>query len=280
MYKNDELLTSLKKEQTELLKKIEDKRKSGDYGTYKNLINALKEVVYLIERYDREPLEKPITWELKYSNYKTDDNIPMISVWEQNDNGEIKNTKQFRLYDEKLLKMIIKLLNQIDISDLVDEQGHPFKNNKYYSDLINYLQLQDIKNKLFGNDNGSIYIDNTGVCTVNGGTFTIKNDNVEPKQKLYFDVDVSEGCSEKVKANIYYNDGIYNIMGNFKFIAQYIYNLIGNKSVEVYGDYRCFGMSLVDELKLKEIEVMPTRVTNFNMKRPDVVNERILKAHK
>lgn len=151
MYKNDELLTSLKKEQTELLKKIEDKRKSGDYGTYKNLINALKEVVYLIERYDREPLEKPITWELKYSNYKTDDNIPMISVWEQNNNGEIRNTKQFRLYDEKLLKMIIKLLNQIDMEKSMPTDG-------YYRDLINYLQLENVKtqmSKLICDDKGN-----------------------------------------------------------------------------------------------------------------------------
>lgn len=102
----------------------------------------------------------------------------------------------------------------------------------------------------------------------------------ELKQKLYFDVDVSEGCSKKVKANIYYNGEIYNIVGDFKFIAQYICNLIGDKNVEVHGDYHSFGMRLVDELRLKGIEVMSTKVTNLNMKRPDVINERILKTHK
>lgn len=53
---NEKLVKALEIEQEELLKKINDTREKGDYGTYKNLIKALTDVVMLIQReYDRIP---------------------------------------------------------------------------------------------------------------------------------------------------------------------------------------------------------------------------------
>ena len=47
--KND-LTETLKQEQTLLLKKIKECREKGEFNTYKNLINALREVTYLVNQ--------------------------------------------------------------------------------------------------------------------------------------------------------------------------------------------------------------------------------------
>lgn len=256
MYKNEELLKSLKKEQTELLKKIESKRIGEDYGTYKNLINALKEVVCLIQREeDRQPLEKPMEWKLQYSNYKTGDNIPMVSVWEQNTNGEIRNTKQFRLYDDKLLKIIVGLSNQISTSDFEDISGMRLKNNTYYMDLINYLDLQNIKEKM------NISISDAGV-TVHNGKLIIKNDEVKD---LYFDVDILD--NNKFKGKVYIEGNINYMLGSsIEEISWYIISIIKQLEckVNIYGDTRGFGQSIADQLESKGYVVCETNMKGVN----------------
>lgn len=74
------------KEEAKLLDNIIAKtREKCDYGTYKNIINAYSEILRLIEKYD---------WELKYSEYKTDEKR-QVAIWEQNGDGIIRNHKKW-----------------------------------------------------------------------------------------------------------------------------------------------------------------------------------------
>lgn len=55
--KND-LTETLKQEQTLLLDKIKECRENGEFNTYKNLINALREVTYLVNQEETRLLNK------------------------------------------------------------------------------------------------------------------------------------------------------------------------------------------------------------------------------
>jgi len=78
-----ETVENLKAEARILNGKIAKARETGTEGTYKNLINALSEILRLIERYD---------WTRMYSEYRTD-GVKQVSVWLQNGDGIIKDHK-------------------------------------------------------------------------------------------------------------------------------------------------------------------------------------------
>jgi hypothetical protein len=58
---DESLITALKTEQQELLKKIEKSRDNNDFGLYKNLIRALTEVVHLLHEEEERKSPKTIT---------------------------------------------------------------------------------------------------------------------------------------------------------------------------------------------------------------------------
>lgn len=76
-------ILNLREEVNLLNKKIKRARNLNNDGTYKNLINALSEILRLIEKYD---------YQLMYSEYSTDDD-KQVAVWEQNNDGIIRNHK-------------------------------------------------------------------------------------------------------------------------------------------------------------------------------------------
>jgi hypothetical protein len=72
---NEKLVKALEIEQEELLKKINDTREKGDYGTYKNLIKALTDVVMLTQReYDRQPKVQTYEMYVDWNRYDAKDN--------------------------------------------------------------------------------------------------------------------------------------------------------------------------------------------------------------
>lgn len=96
------LLKALIKEQHELLLKLEKIRKEDNYGTYKNIVNALSEVTRLIEH--STPIDK---WEQHYSSYKKkNDNgewEETISTWEQK-GEDIRNHKTYKVVDNNYVE--------------------------------------------------------------------------------------------------------------------------------------------------------------------------------
>lgn len=141
-----EILKFLEIERESLQKTMHRVLENGDIGTYKNLIQAYERVLGLIR-----DTEKENKWENLYSKYNTE-SIPMISIWKQK-NDDVKDIKQFRLYDDNLLNLVIKLVNQIQMSEFKDENGHRIKNNTYYCDLLSYLIKDNIKSNTLKFDN-------------------------------------------------------------------------------------------------------------------------------
>jgi len=83
----NETINSLKEEVKELNKRITITRENRDYGTYKNLIQALERVLHLISRYDYQRYYSEYTTEMDGKQQK------QVAIWEQNGNGEIRNHK-------------------------------------------------------------------------------------------------------------------------------------------------------------------------------------------
>lgn len=80
---NTTVVDFLKKEESLLREKADKMLNNGDLAMYAKLINAYETVVQLIKKYD---------WELKYSEYKTDES-KQVGIWEQNGDGVIRNHK-------------------------------------------------------------------------------------------------------------------------------------------------------------------------------------------
>lgn len=134
-----EISRFLEIERKDLQKALHRVLENGDIGTYKNLIQAYERVLGLIRS-----IEKEDKWETLYSKYNTE-GISMVSIWKQKDDN-VKDIKQFRLYDNELLSLVINLINQIQMSNFKDENGHELKNNVSYSDLLSYLIKDSAKN--------------------------------------------------------------------------------------------------------------------------------------
>lgn len=104
-----ETMEALKFEEEQLVKKIKVSSEKGEFGTYKNLVQALERILYLQERFQ----ENFRTMWSKYRMVKEGKEIDAISVWEQC--GEkIKSQRVFEIKEEILSNEYI-----FDITDYV-----------------------------------------------------------------------------------------------------------------------------------------------------------------
>lgn len=143
---NKSLLKTLLNEQNQLLKKIEKARNEDNYGTYKNLIQALSEITRLVNN------ER---WEDKSSYYKTDEG-EFVSTWEQK-GKDIRNHKIYKIEKE---------IKQETYNLYIDWERDLTKTKVYYKDCMYGVQLEkynDIRDfiikNIIKNDNVNIYID-------------------------------------------------------------------------------------------------------------------------
>ena len=91
------ILDTLQHEAIELKDKIENARNKGDYGTYKNLILAFKEIINLIHE-EKEKTE----WKDMFSHYKMkidDEFQDVVSTWRQR-GEDIEDHKVYKIEKE------------------------------------------------------------------------------------------------------------------------------------------------------------------------------------
>ena len=83
-----EVVENLKIEIRSLNDRLKECRRKGDFSTYKMLINCYRDTMGIIEKYD---------FQTKFSEYNsTGENgkfSKMVSVWEQNSEGTVRNHK-------------------------------------------------------------------------------------------------------------------------------------------------------------------------------------------
>ena len=87
-----ETMEALKFEEEQLVKKIKIYSERGEYGTYKNLVQALERILYLQERFEEDSKAQ---WN-KYKMVKHGKEIDVISIW----NDEIENYRVFEIKEE------------------------------------------------------------------------------------------------------------------------------------------------------------------------------------
>ena len=154
------LLESLKQDQKELLRQKTKELKNGNIGTYKNLVNALSTVTYLIHEE-----ENKYKWEQKWSKYETD-GVQEIAVWEQK-GDEIREHKRFKVdnFNDFVLlgegESCIRTTGVSYYTDVVDE-SFPFTIYLKRSGELEKLQL----NLNIGKFKGQINTDNPYRCKV------------------------------------------------------------------------------------------------------------------
>ena len=124
----DSILDTLQHELLSLKDKIESARKKEDYGTYKNLILAFKEVVHLV--HEEEDNNK---WKEFSSHYYEGDKAikgenEYIALWEQNGNDDIRNHRIFKV--EKEIKKD-SFLNDDTLDKIEDIIGYKVFTRKY-----------------------------------------------------------------------------------------------------------------------------------------------------
>ncbi|MDC4245530.1 hypothetical protein [Clostridium perfringens] len=109
---NTETIKALKIEELELVKKIKKANENGEFGTYKNLVQALERILYLQERFQNTLKTE---W-CKYKKVKEGKEINVISIWEQQ--GEItKNKRVFEIKEEIIQKEFFDITNYVKDSD-------------------------------------------------------------------------------------------------------------------------------------------------------------------
>lgn len=109
---NTETIKALKIEELELVKKIKKTNENGDFGTYKNLVQALERILYLQERF--QDVSKT-EWR-KHKIVKEGKEINVISIWEQQ--GETtKNKRVFEIKEEIIQKEFFDITNYVKDSD-------------------------------------------------------------------------------------------------------------------------------------------------------------------
>jgi hypothetical protein len=116
---NITLIEALKKEEDELLKKIEKSRDNNDFGLYKNLVRALTDVTCLKQR-ELANLPRE-TWKEKSSHYYEGDKAikgenEYVTTWEQK-GDEIRNKKTYKI--EKEIPSVVMNI-EIDKNYIVD----------------------------------------------------------------------------------------------------------------------------------------------------------------
>ena len=87
----------------------------------------------------------------------------------------------------------------------------------------------------------------------NTRVFEIAREVEYKEYELYFDL--SCNSDGKDVCDIFFDKKVYKVIGDMSYIVHYIINLIDDRNVVVYGDSRAFGMSLLDNLEAKSIQV-------------------------
>lgn len=242
--------------------KLIDSMKKGDpsidANTHGKWMNSLRDALELKWKLENKLENDTPKWELKCAKYKMDNNVQEISVWEQNNSGEIRSSQRFRLYDEELLKLAIDLLNQINMVELHDENDCNFKMNSRYLNLKNYLDLE-------------------GFYMYNPSSVNHKHNTNE---KLHYTVEYGTTFSgdTNCKCRVYFKDSIHTITGTIKTMADYIEKLTENKDVDIYGDYSNIGMGLADELISRGFKLYDTTLKYNDINRGNDIKERVVRA--
>jgi hypothetical protein len=94
----------------------------------------------------------------------------------------------------------------------------------------------------------------------------------KPTYDLYFDVERRDDGN--CKCRIYFKDKVNGVVGDFKFIAKYIFDLCINENVNIYGDTFGLGMGLADYLKELGYIVKPTIINSTDVTR-NIFNKEI-----
>lgn len=192
-------LKFLNEELEKLKKKIAKERENDNIGTYKNLIQAFRNVLDLVNEEENKLNE----WKQMYSVYT---NVKLdkkqISVWEQNSKNEIRNRRLFNIEKEIIDTKDIKLKDVIDdsVKKMLDELGIDSNicNKSISSALV------DIASRI---------------------KFT--NNFVNRKGDLYNIVaDISDKIKEN-KSHDYYIFSEYLVL--FKFVTNHISEIVNNK---------------------------------------------------
>ena len=89
----DETVKSLIDDAKSLNNQLSKAINSEDHRRYIDVLRALKDTMNLIKEYD---------WELKYSEYGTEDGQKHIAVWEQNHCADIKNHKVWDVVEKTI----------------------------------------------------------------------------------------------------------------------------------------------------------------------------------
>ncbi len=148
---NEEVVINFKKEAKELNKSLRKARDENNYSMYKNLINSYRDVVKMIQDLD---------WQLKYSEYRLDDENgqKQVAIWEQNGDGQIRKHKIWNIKDKndnkiKLPKEVketidfcksvgytkYSMVNLVDMPNDFPEQ-YNILNDYFFSNHDNYLK--------------------------------------------------------------------------------------------------------------------------------------------
>lgn len=99
---NEELIKKLKQDNELILsKKLDKALREDNFGTYKNLVSVLKGNIDIINELSKDDFK------LMHSEYETNGK-KQVSVWEQNDNGEVRKHK---VWDVKLAQNISDFSN-------------------------------------------------------------------------------------------------------------------------------------------------------------------------
>ena len=192
-------LKFLNEELEQLKKKIAKEREEGNFGTYKNLIQAFRNVLDLVNEEENKLNE----WKQMYSVYT---NVHLdkkqISVWEQNSKNEIRNRRLFNIEKEIIDTKGIKLKDVIDdsVKKMLDELGID----------------SNICNKSI-----------SGALVDIASRIKFINNFVNRKGDLY---DIVADISDKIKENKSYDYYIiceYLVL--FKFVTNHISEIVNNK---------------------------------------------------
>ena len=73
---------------------------------------------------------------------------------------------------------------------------------------------------------------------------------------LYYDIERYEGANGR--CTIYFKDSIHGVVGDYKFISEYIENLCKDEKVIIHGDINALGLGLADYLMELGYLVSPT----------------------
>lgn len=216
---NSKLIKGLEEEQDDLLEKMKKHRTNGDFGTYKNIVKALTDVSYLINR----ELEKE-SWQEKFSHYHSDGK-ELISTWEQK-GEDIRNEKVYEV--KGMLKYDRMPTKQYgESTDIIDSNSPMI----FYYEKDKDLDIKNFKLSVKVNESNQCNSFSDSHNTVKSSTSFI----VKPSKYLLFSVNdgdltrIEDGNLTKFDLSNFIKDGMNSI------------KIISNTQYRVTVSYECEG---------------------------------------